>query len=759
MEHRMRLFISTPLLIVLVLLFSAAFSWAATRHTVMNTNDSGEGSLRYTIANAASGDIIEFSLPPSSTIPLSDDQLVIDKDLSIIGPGAEDLVILGPGAETPTSADNNRVFNVSDCTLTVSDLTVSDGDPTSNAMPPRNGGGFLITDANVTLHKVNVSNNKDQAYLTGSLRQGGAGICHIGGGSLSLFECKVEHNQGQPGNAGAGGIYCEAPLHMEDTSVSLNEGYTGGLFHGKDGADISSTINRCLFSQNTGKTVGGMQFETGNQYSTGSVTVLLENCTICSNIAPGSTPSSGWFNYGGGIQAEYNSILNIVNSSIVNNISDAYGGGIYAIRNSVVNLKNSILANNNAVYRNGDNWVTQSGNIISQGYNIIGPADGSENISTGTDRYAYYLSMGPLEDNGGPTMTMSLPYGSPAIDFIPLSQGYPDTDQRGIPRIVGNADVGPFEFLSIPDKPVILSPLEGATGVALEAPLSADAYSHPASVEHVSTLWQISTSETSFDEELLWELSSNYFLTSATVAPNVLEESCDYFLRLRFTDGDAEESFWSDIISFKTMELPEENAFYDGNGNGIPDGQEVVVSLDLDGNEVDDNNQEGMKPLESGNGYGAVSVLAGENVDSINSIKLLDPVFDIDDDRNMPEDLPMGVLSFNLSVPEGSEATITVFFESPLPDDAVWYKHGSEGWYDYSDHAVFAADMSSVELTFQDGGFGDADGLVNGTIVDPSGPVFTSESSSGGGGCHIGGNALSSMLTLIPLVFLAIRKK
>ena len=68
-------------------------------------------------------------------------------------------------------------------------------------------------------------------------------------------------------------------------------------------------------------------------------------------------------------------------------------------------------------------------------------------------------------------------------------------------------------------------------------------------------------------------------------------------------------------------------------------------------------------------------------------------------------------------------------------------------------------DMKSVELSFQDGGFGDADGLVNGTIVDPSGPVFSSETGSGNGGCNIGGNALSSLFTLIPLLFMAMRKK
>lgn len=745
-----RLFSSTFFLLIIafILLFSPYLSYATTL-TVTNTNDSGAGSLRQAVADAASGDIITFSLSQPSTITLTTGQLEINKDLSMQGTGTEDLVISGNY--------NDRVFNVSNCTLSISDLAVKEGDPRENTYPDVIGGGFLITDSNVTLNRVLVSHNRDKGYMS----MGGAGICHQGGGSLALFECTVEYNQSGPDTFGAGGIYCEAPLHMENSTVMYNGGSPGGLKHGRDGADISSEITGCLFYNNIGGTVGGMEFQAGNSSSsTGTlVTVLIENCTVYSNMALGST-SGSYTNYGGGIQADYNSVLNIINSSIVNNVSDGHGGGLYAYRNSVAHLKNSILSNNTATYGLGDNWVTQSGNIISQGYNIIGPADGQANFSTTTDIYSYPFIMGSLSDNGGATLTLPLPSGSPAIDRIPPSQGFPDTDQRGILRPAGtNADVGPFEFLSIPDKPVILSPIEGTTEVSLEALLSADAYSHPGSVEHSCTLWQISTSETSFDEELLWELSSDYFLTSASVAPNVLEESSSYFLRARYIDIEGGESFWSDMISFSTMEISEDDALYDGNNNGIPDLQEVVISLDLDGNEIDDNVQEDMKSLESSTVYGSVSVLAGESVSSINSIQFLDPELDINDDRNMPENFPMGVLSFNLSVNKGSTATVTIFFENPLPLDTVWYKHGDEGWYDYSDHLVFAPDMSSVELSFQDGGFGDGDGLVNATIVDPGGPVFEAESTStGNGGCSVDGNILSPALIILPLLLMIMKK-
>ena len=57
--------------------------------TVINTNDSGSGSLRQAIAAAAPGDTINFSLSGCPcTITLISGELVIDKSLTIQGPGA-----------------------------------------------------------------------------------------------------------------------------------------------------------------------------------------------------------------------------------------------------------------------------------------------------------------------------------------------------------------------------------------------------------------------------------------------------------------------------------------------------------------------------------------------------------------------------------------------------------------------------------------------------------------------------------------------
>jgi hypothetical protein len=54
--------------------------------------------------------------------------------------------------------------------------------------------------------------------------------------------------------------------------------------------------------------------------------------------------------------------------------------------------------------------------------------------------------LGPLADNGGPTLTMAQLPGSPAIDAGNTSLA-PTTDQRGVPRPFSlAADIGAFEF-------------------------------------------------------------------------------------------------------------------------------------------------------------------------------------------------------------------------------------------------------------------------------------------------------------------------
>lgn len=94
---------------------------------------------------------------------------------------------------------------------------------------------------------------------------------------------------------------------------------------------------------------------------------------------------------------------------------------------------------------------------------------------------------------------------------------------------------------------------------------------------------------------------------------------------------------------------------------------------------------------------------------------------------------PYGMFSFNIEdLIEGQPAIVTIRFPNPLPAGCKYYKCQNGNVIDCSS-LVTRSDTNTIVLTLQDGGKGDADGVVNGTIVDPGGPAFplgTPQSSS-----------------------------
>ena len=84
------------------------------------------------------------------------------------------------------------------------------------------------------------------------------------------------------------------------------------------------------------------------------------------------------------------------------------------------------------------------GVVADDGYNLSSdatPAFSGAGSMSNTDP-----KLRPLADNGGPTLTMALVPGSPAIN-AGASIGAPTTDQRGVARPKGGGvDIGAFEF-------------------------------------------------------------------------------------------------------------------------------------------------------------------------------------------------------------------------------------------------------------------------------------------------------------------------
>ena len=89
------------------------------------------------------------------------------------------------------------------------------------------------------------------------------------------------------------------------------------------------------------------------------------------------------------------------------------------------------------------------GAFSSQGYNFVGSSAGSTGWDPVTDyQNAVPLSLGPLQDNGGPTLTCALLPGSLCI-LAGTSAGAPLTDQRGVIRPLGKCDIGAYQYTTL----------------------------------------------------------------------------------------------------------------------------------------------------------------------------------------------------------------------------------------------------------------------------------------------------------------------
>ncbi len=213
-------------------------------YTVTNTDDSGEGSLRYAIEEVCPGGTIDFAV--TGTILLTGGELLINKALTIQGPGADQLTIDGN--------NNSRVFHITGSgNATINGLTVEHGDAGSNS------GGGIYNEGMLKLIDCAVSNssgdfgggiwNEGTAEFTGCTISGNSATKEGGGiendGTLSLMNCTVSGNTGAGGwGGGGGGIDNSGTLQVEDSTIAENStDYGGGIFNEPDGTvKLKNTI-------------------------------------------------------------------------------------------------------------------------------------------------------------------------------------------------------------------------------------------------------------------------------------------------------------------------------------------------------------------------------------------------------------------------------------------------------------------------------------------------------------------------------------
>ena len=404
----------------------------------------GTISLRDAIAgaNTVSGQTITFDptvFATAQTITLSLGQLELSNTTGTT-------TISGPaGGVTVSAGGGIRVFQVdSGVTTSISGLTITGG----------RGNNFVFG-------------------------QGGGGLANYGG-NLTLTDCTVSGND-VGGGEGGGVINNSGTVNLIDCTFSDNSAIYGAAVYSTNG---TTTLTNCTISGNsarkgavnarngstilTGCTVSGNTASTGaGLYNEGS-TMTLTNCTVSGNSASGS--GGGLYNRG----VDYTGTLTMTDCTVSGN-SASNGGGVFNNGGSpyiygITVLGNTILAGNTAF-----TGPDVSGSITSQGNNLIGESDGSSGWAdsdlTGTIAAPLGPVLAPLGNYGGPTETLALLPGSPAID-AGNSALIPDgitTDQRGSSGIVGDTvDIGAFESSGFT---IALTSGSGQTAGAFPGPL------------------------------------------------------------------------------------------------------------------------------------------------------------------------------------------------------------------------------------------------------------------------------------------------
>jgi hypothetical protein len=287
---------------------------------------------------------------------------------------------------------------------------------------------------------------------------------------------------------GAGAIFNQGVLIVNDCTVSNNQAL-GSNYNGPGGGDGGTveggaiansgtlTLNRCTLSGNgAAGGRGGDNFATfahagrggagegGAVFNYANGTLSVNNCTFNGNGATGGAGGNGYFggNGGNGSGAGVFNLgtMTVTGATVSGNTGNGGAGGVgnggspglpgvgsggLAAAGGSNAVGDTVSAGNS-----GNNGKDVSGTFSSHGYNLIGSGDhstgftnGTSHDQVGTDAASINAQLGVLQNNGGPTNTMALLSGSPAINTG--DPNAPSQDQRYYLRL-GAPDIGAFEF-------------------------------------------------------------------------------------------------------------------------------------------------------------------------------------------------------------------------------------------------------------------------------------------------------------------------
>jgi hypothetical protein len=373
-----------------------AFETGTRTNLVTNVNSSGAGSLRQAILDAGIEDITTINFQPGivgNTIGFGG-QMILDRDIIINGPGASLMSITPDFGQRVFQVDSHKTVIYG---LTFRDCLVFGEDASSGADGGNERGGAILNSGDLSLFDCAISNNIVQGGAGGDMNGGFAGNGGIGRGggianfgTLALTRCTLAtnsalgglgglsdnpDNDGYGGDSLGGGLYSEGSVHLTNCTVYANRAIGGSS---PVGSGTATGGGICNYANNP---------------------LDLSTCTVAANIA---FSGSGGGIYDAGSSGVYR------NSTIALNQSGS-GGGLHA---SGCNIGNCIIAANN----NGGTGPDIQGGFNSSDYNLIQAGNGWFTTGGSITYTIVGLNplLGPLQNNGGPTLTMALLPGSPA---------------------------------------------------------------------------------------------------------------------------------------------------------------------------------------------------------------------------------------------------------------------------------------------------------------------------------------------------------
>jgi uncharacterized repeat protein (TIGR01451 family) len=287
---------------------TASFVVCPANLLVTTSADSGAGSLRQAILNACSGGTISFDITPghvTSPITLTGGELVIDKDLTILGSTTASLTISGN--------HNSRIFKVqSGNSLTISNLTIADGQASF--------GGGIYSVGNLTIVGSTFAGNKAvggeggaidsedgtlrviNSTISGNLADtDGGGLLNCGNSMGVLTNVTITNNRADAdgnstGDGGGIGQVSSTSLILNNTIVAGNfkgssPGTSANDFFVRDPSLIDGSSSNNLIGVDTGLSTDITNGANGNQIGTAGSPVNPLLGTLGNNGGPTQTHS------------------------------------------------------------------------------------------------------------------------------------------------------------------------------------------------------------------------------------------------------------------------------------------------------------------------------------------------------------------------------------------------------------------------------------------------------------------------------------